>query len=154
MPRLVSKQMRFASDGQIPRAAVSATEQLEDYLERVVKYIPAEIIALYMLIHNISPSTSEGAPAVVEFAIYALFVMLTAFYLNKFGGAVPDKAKQIVIGTISFVVWSYGIDGSFFWPALERTTHVTIMYESLASIVVVVWSAFAGLVVPRSDSMH
>lgn len=149
MSRLVSKQMRSAPDGITLRSAVTTTERLEDYLERIAKFVPAEILAVYMFLHGIIVRRASPLPAGLEIAVYGLLVVLTAVYLWKLGGTVPRKAIQVVIGTISFVIWTYGIGETFFWLALGRLAGQPLVEPTIAGIVVVLWSLITGLVAPR-----
>lgn len=121
---------------------------LQEYLERVAKYVPVEIIGAYLALQSIFNGASPAAPRWVEFGFYGLLVIVTAPYLLRYGGGVPGLGQQAVIGTISFVVWTYGIGGSFFWRALEHAAGTTIMYPSISGAIVVAWSLVIGLVKP------
>jgi hypothetical protein len=160
MPRLVSYEVQYAAEGLAPRAADpaphaagAAGQRVDQFLEAIAKFVPVEIITVYMLIRGLSPS-SEGLPASLELVVYAVLIVLTAVYLNMFGGAVPNKRAQVLIGTISFVVWTYGIGGSIFWPAVERLTCTKIVYPSLGGIVVLLWSLVTGLINPGAKPPH
>jgi hypothetical protein len=169
MPRLVPDQRRRraleARAAEAPvRAELNAAEQptpqqrLEDYLERVSKYIPVEIVAAFITVRGLVPSSvaengtpaSNAWPPALEIALYAAMVALTPLYLLRFGGAVPGKARQVAVATISFVVWTYGIGGPFFWGALGHALHVHIVYQGFAGALVVVWSLAIGLMKPSS----
>jgi hypothetical protein len=153
MPRLVSYKVQYAADGLTPRAAGAAGQQVDQFLEAIAKFVPVEILTVYMLIRGLSPS-SEGLPGSLELGVYAILIVLTAVYLNMFGGTVPNKRAQVVIGTISFVIWTYGIGGSFFWPALELLVRAKIVYPSLAGILVLLWSLVTGLINPGATPPH
>jgi hypothetical protein len=151
MPRLIPDQTRFTADGITPRTA-TGQEKLEDYLVRIARYVPVEIVLAYLTIQSIfqAATGANAAPRVVEFVFYALLVIATAPYLIRFGGAVPHKMRQAIIGTISFVVWTYGIGGTFFWGALEQTLHTRVLYPSIAGATVVLWSVATGFI--RSET--
>jgi hypothetical protein len=134
MPRLVSAQ-----PGDNP---------IQDYLERVAKYVPVEIVGAYLAFQSIFNSASPAAPAWVEFVFYGLLVIATAPYLLRYGGNVPRPGQQAVLGTISFVIWTYGINGAFFWQTLQRAVGTTILYPSISGGIVVAWSLVIGLVKP------
>jgi hypothetical protein len=149
MARLVQSQKRFAVDGVSPRAA-AGPEKLEDYLERVAKYVPVEIVLAYVTIQSLFQATSgDAAPKAVEIVFYAALVLATAPYLMRFGGPVPNKKRQALIGTISFVVWTYGIGGQFFWKAFEEIVGARLIYPSIAGGVVVLWSLAVGFIKPE-----
>jgi hypothetical protein len=147
MARLISYRSALAVDGITPRATGRASQSLEDFLEAIAKLVPVEIIAVYMLVKGLSPS-GDGLPPVLEIAIYGALVGLTVAYLNRFGGSVPNKNVQVMMGTISFVVWSYAIGGTFFWPALEHLVNAKLVYPSLGGIVALLWSLVTGLLNP------
>jgi hypothetical protein len=128
-------------------AAQSGNNTLQEYFERVAKYVPVEIIGAYLALQSIFNGASPVAPAWTEFVLYGLLVVATAPYLLRYGGDVPRPGQQAVIGTISFVVWTYGINGWFFWHALQDKVG-TIMYPSISGGIVVAWSLVIGLVKP------
>lgn len=151
MPRLVASSSPFET---FKDAAPPDGPKLEDYLERVAKYVPVEIIGAYMAIRGAFPAhgTEDGLPTAVEIAVYLACLALTPLYLIKLGGDVPGKATQIAIACVSFVVWTYAIGGPFFWGALEAASATRIVYPGLAGALVVLWSLAAGLVKPEGAS--
>jgi hypothetical protein len=125
-------------------------DRLEDYLERIAKYVPVEIIAAYMAIRGFLPEHGKpgAVPAWVEVAIYASLIGLTPLYLLRVARGVPEKGRQIAIAMVSFIVWSYAIGGPFFWKTVEALTGAEVVYDGLAGALVVVWSLAAGLAKP------
>lgn len=156
MSRLVSTR-RIASAAALPSGSSppgGGGKPLEDYLERVAKYVPVEIIAAYMAIRGFLPAHgADGAiPAWAEIAIYAALIGLTPLYLLRIAGDVPDRGRQIGIATVSFVVWSYAIGGPFFWKAVSSLAgDAEIVHMGLAGALLVIWSLAAGLVRPREE---
>jgi len=147
MPRLVSFKQQSPADS-VARTPGAASQQIEQFLEAVAKFVPVEIITVYMIIRGMSPF-SNGLPAWLELVLYAVMIVLTAVYLNAFGGAVPNKREQVALGTVSFVIWTYGIGGSFFWDALSHIAgNQQIVYPSLAGVLVLLWSLVTGLINP------
>jgi len=127
-------------------AAQTGDVTLQDYLERVAKYVPVEIILAYLTIQSIfAAATDSPAPVAAQLVIYALLVCAVAPYLIRFGGNVPRKKEQALIATVSFIVWTYGIAGTFFWGGLATTLHARVMYPSIAGSMVVLWSLAVGL---------
>ena len=156
MSRLVSKR-RVVSKDVLPGASSlpgGGGKPFEDYLERIVKYVPVEIIAAYMAIRGFLPAhgTDGAIPAWAEIAIYVALIGLTPLYLLKVAGDAPDKGRQLGIATVSFVVWSYAIGGPFFWKAVSSLAgDAEIVHKGLAGALVVIWSLAAGLVRPREE---
>lgn len=153
MPRLVDDQRANAGRGELNSATEPSTQmKIEDYLERVAKYVPIEIIAAFIAVRGFMPPTGSpnAPPPWAEFVLFAALVGLTWGYLYKFGGRVPRKELQASLGAFSFMVWAYGIGGPFFFKALEESLDTRIEYQGLAAAVVVVWSLLAGLIQPKS----
>jgi hypothetical protein len=144
---------RLVSNQATGRALLNAEEapplkaRAEDYLERVAKYVPAEILAVYLIVRGNMPPFGEpgSVPAWVHFALYGALVALTPFYFWMTGGNVPRKRAQMGIATTSFVIWSYGIGGPFFFKPLEHVLNTQLEYQGLAGCVVAVWALSAAL---------
>jgi hypothetical protein len=153
MPRLIPDQRSQGPGRGHLDAKVELTKEqkVENYLERVARYVPVEIVVAFLAIRGSLPAsgTANAIPSTAEFVIYGALVVLTPLYLNKYGGAVPQKSLQLVVATASFVVWSYGIGGPFFFNALERATGMTVEYSGLSSAILVIWSLLIGLIEPK-----
>lgn len=150
MSRLVTYQRndRVDQKGLAPSVQPRGEQGFEDYLERVAKYVPVEILAAFLLVRGV---VEPGAiPPMVEIAIYAAFVVLTPLYLVRFGGDVPRKAMQVVIGTVSFLVWTYGIGGPFFFAALGEVIGAKLQLPGLGGVIVVLWALAVGLIKPEA----
>ncbi|HWA24352.1 MAG TPA: hypothetical protein VG734_01665 [Lacunisphaera sp.] len=151
MSRLVPDQRiaAAAARGQFNAATEpSKQEKLENYLERVAKFIPVEIVAAFITIRGLF--SASGWPHAIEFAIYGGLAFLTPVYLYFLGGAVPRKALQLIASTISFVVWSYGIGGPFFFDALAHAIGHKLDYPGLSGAIVIIWSLVIGLIQPKA----
>src|SRR5712692_7220832 len=101
---------------EVPRADQGITvyeakkADSDGYLGRVAKYVPSEIMALYLpLVRFIdSSATSESAP--LRASLYALsflvFLVLTPVYFTKVAKPVDAVSVQRVVSTVAFVFWS------------------------------------------------
>jgi hypothetical protein len=138
MPRLIANEE--------PRANLNAAvekppeQRAAEYLERCAKYVPAEILSLYLLARGVGTEW----PAGVQFVLYGVFVVLTAVYFWRNGGQVPNRGRQVGVVTLSFVAWSYGIGGPFFFKALEQLFNHPVEYKGLGAVVAGVWSLTAA----------
>lgn len=122
----------------------------DNYLERMVKYVPAEIIAGSMLINSIldqamkvSPNASMAGFPVSSIAVGALImgVVLTplfCWYVREDGDAWFTNA---VVSTIAFPFWAY------LMGAVAFANHHD---GNLAAILVLTFTAVSGLVAPRA----
>jgi len=82
----------------------------DDYVTRLVKYIPSEIIALYVTLDSIARASS-AIPIGVRWLIFLFCLFGTYLYLYRV--AKVHKQKQLLISSISFCVWVFAIGGPF-----------------------------------------
>jgi heme/copper-type cytochrome/quinol oxidase subunit 4 len=101
----------------------------EQYLGKLLKLIPSEIIAAYMVIQGFIPEDKTkwglSAIALVLFIIPPLYLK----FVQK-----VEKTAQIFVSTFSFIIWVYAIGGPFvFWNIHEAW---------IASAVLLLWTTF------------
>jgi hypothetical protein len=123
----------------------------DNYLERMVKYVPAEIIAGSMLINSIldqamksaGPNASMAGFPVSTIAVGALLLGLVltplfCWYVREDGDAWLTNA---LVSTIAFPFWAY------LMGAVAFANHHD---GNLAAILVLTFTAVSGLVAPRA----
>ena len=87
-----------------------ATPTKEDnYTSRLLKYIPTEVIALFLFIHPLIPS--DGDSQLYNWLLFSFGTFITPIYLNRLQKV--NKIKQLVISTFAFTVWVFAIGGPF-----------------------------------------
>jgi hypothetical protein len=99
---------------------------MANYVERLIKLIPSEIIAVFLILQGLVPVEERQSGLIV---IAGFLFVLIPFYLwyTMRVRSIP----QIIISTISFPVWVYLIYGEVMFPAT---------YESwVAAILMAVW---------------
>jgi hypothetical protein len=87
----------------------------DDYLSRVLKYIPAEIVALYVSAGGVVPK-DHPHKFVILWTILILCGIATPIYMFVFARDEVTKKpiwKQIVVATIAFPVWAFALGGPF-----------------------------------------
>jgi hypothetical protein len=162
MGRLVRKpqpaefDVQFASlddgDLQADAAALPMThgEAGDGYLERMVKYVPGEILAFFMLVNAIldqamksggEDAAMAGVPVPV-IATGALIVacLLTPFYCWYVRQEGDAWGVNAVVSTVAFPFWAY------LMGAVAFANHHD---GNLAAILVMSFSVMSGLVAPR-----
>ena len=87
----------------------------DDYVGRLVKYIPAEIIALYLGVANVIPVT-DSSYHLALWIVAGVTTVITPIYMwfatrSKTGQ--PTLWSQIIIATLVFPVWVFAIGGPF-----------------------------------------
>lgn len=134
--------------GGVPMAS---GEPGDNYLERMVKYVPAEIIAGSMLINAIldqamklgGPDATMAGFPVTKIAVGALILGLIltplfCWYVREPGDAWVTNA---FVSTIAFPFWAY------LMGAVAFANHHD---GNLAAILVLTFTAVSGLVSPRA----
>lgn len=92
-------------------------EKTQEYLERVAKYVPAEVIAAYLALLPVvlSATDPDTTRRTIWLAvIFGLGVVFTPLYLWRFPGASSVKWFHFVVSTTAFVIWVYSIRGGLF----------------------------------------
>ncbi len=84
----------------------------DDYLAKLIKYIPSEVVALYITLYSIASASKKEIP--FEFIVWFIFILGiigTILYLRRVAKVIDWS--QIFISTIAFVVWVFALGGPF-----------------------------------------
>jgi len=95
------------------QAAGGPAPALDTYISRLVKYIPAEIVAAYLLVRGFIP---PDAPRWIWWIVFAGLMGLTVWYTldaTRRPG-LPPAYTQSVIAVLAFAVWTFAIGGPYF----------------------------------------
>jgi hypothetical protein len=79
----------------------------DDYLTRVVKYIPAEIVAVFVTVRGIIDLVPDSSTS-LYWIVFGFLVIMTAVYAWKSSTVkgLPPAYTQVAVSTVSFVcVW-------------------------------------------------
>ena len=111
----------------------------QNYRDRLLKLIPSEIVAAYLVLSGIIPREAKLGTLIVSI----ILLVLVPFYLWRLHNV--QRTSQLMITTISFVVWVYSLGGGPF--------AVWELYEPwIASVILVLWTLVIPLVVnPKSQ---
>ena len=154
-PKLTAAEPQGSSDFggmfQSRARAVPTVEPGDDYLTRMAKYIPAEVIGFSMLINAIlAQANAAGAGAtmagfsVTSIAAGALVVgiimtPLFCWYVRQDGDA---WAVNAIVSTVAFPFWAYLMGAVAFDKFHDG---------NLAVILILTFTAVSGLVAPVVD---
>ena len=144
MGRLVRRSATPSLDQQI-----AGLDGGDSYVERAIKYIPAEVLGFFMLINAILDQAMKsggpnaamaGVPIMViatgALAVGCILTPLFCWYVRKPGDAWVLNAA---VSTIAFLFWSYLIGAVAF---------ASIHDGNLAVILVATFTVVSGLVSP------
>lgn len=128
----------------------STGSDYDGYLDRVAKYIPAEIAAAYLTLQNVvalGTSDSDGMRAVWLAIVFVGLEVVNVFYLRAraSNGAVRDPwwITQYVISGVAFAAWVYALQ--------VLPTSLGIFSPILAAILLVFVTLIAGVLARRAD---
>jgi hypothetical protein len=129
--------------------SLAAGESIDSFAARVVKYIPADVVAAWITVSSLMKSgPTNSAAATPDYpvlgVIFVVFVVLTALWTWRTTQApgAPTAKIQILISTLSYVVWVFALGGPFDYFAAIRSR------PYLGGTVLIIWTIIAGLIVP------
>jgi hypothetical protein len=127
-----------------PAIAVPVREPVaDDFLGRLIKYIPAEIVGLFVAVRSALP---PDVPPLVSWIIAGVAWLLVPIYFwiaTTRDGNRP-MVRQIVFATIAFPVWVFALGGS---PVDSWVWFKTHSY--IASVLLIFVSVLFGWLQPR-----
>ncbi len=130
-----------------------AVNKDDGILEKTIKLIPTEIVAIYILVVGFIPETVEDNVRIITLSVIAgVCVILTPLYL-RFGMKIKfkdesdpekvnmDTVKQMLVSILSFAVWVFALGGPFYAIAFIKAN------TWIGSIVLAFWSLISGLII-------
>lgn len=109
-------------------------KEAQRYRDRLLKLIPSEIVAAYMVLSGIIPLDSAKWGTLI---VSIILLVLVPFYLKRIQNV--QRTSQLTVTTISFVVWVYSLGGPF---------EVWGLYKPwIGSVILVLWTLIMPLVV-------
>ena len=131
---------RLAYDKESPSPVdeVRGGPDVSNYLDKVSKLIPSEIIAGYLTIFGLIATAPEGMRKPLYWGSAALCFILTPIYLYFQAEANKPKYVHLIVSTVAFLIWAYVTTGS---------TLVGELYNAaVASIFLIVFSLISGII--------
>ncbi len=110
-----------------PAGAAPPPSALKDWMDRVMKLIPSEVVAVYLTGKGNLPDGWQGGWSYVCLALVLL--------VRAWGTHEPGKGAQwiaVIVSAVSFVVWVYATSGRF--------AGVPVVPSGAASAAVLVWA--------------
>jgi len=99
------------------------------YKDRLLKLIPSEIVAAYLVIEGLIPKDDPQA-ALVSLISSVILLVFIPFYLKR--TMAVQKPVQILFTMVSFVVWVYSLGGPF--------AHYDLYTGYIGSVILVLWT--------------
>ena len=109
----------------------------DEYLARLLKYIPSEIIALYLtldpLVRPSSISSIQTDSIVIHWLVFIICVISTPIFLKRIQKV--DRVSQLIISTIAFTVWIFAIGGPFVYLSWYKPLYGGILLPIYTTLV-------------------
>jgi len=84
----------------------------DKYKDRLLKYIPADVIAIYLTLHSFVPMLPDEAPKkVVYWIVFVVILLISIPWQRKI--AKIKKWPQVWIGTVAFFIWALSVGHPF-----------------------------------------
>ncbi|MEO0704390.1 MAG: hypothetical protein AAF050_01865 [Cyanobacteria bacterium J06649_5] len=90
--------------------------QVDTYFDKVVKYIPADVVAAWTVASGLIASAGEQVPKdFLLWIAYVFGIVITALWTWRQTQArgLPIAKTQIVIATVAFAIWVAALGGPF-----------------------------------------
>ncbi|HEV7766248.1 MAG TPA: hypothetical protein VGQ76_14680 [Thermoanaerobaculia bacterium] len=104
----MSRTIKTAAVTEVTEAA----QPPDGYKERLLKYIPAEVITLYMALSGVvGAAAGASSQAIAHWTIFGVALVVTPLYQLRI--LKITNRTQILISTGAFLVWSFALGGPF-----------------------------------------
>lgn len=127
-----------------PAPPGGTTPTPDDYLGRLLKYIPAELVGLYLAARGVVPQNAPDLDKTLWIIALVTWVLVPIylFVVTSRGGQKP-LFWQITLATIAFPVWVFSIGGH---PVLSLPWYAS--HEFVGSLVLMFVTVIFGLKQP------
>ncbi len=136
--RIVEERVFLAGTGRLRSGDGLATD-VKEYFDRVAKYVPAEIVAIYISAN--SAATLARNPDILFILIFIACFVCTPFYITRFTNTKKEAWTNSVMGVVAFVVWAYATGVGIF-------KYLDWYDAPTASVIMLLFTLFSGLVLP------
>ncbi len=109
--------------------ASKTSTKIDGYVDKLVKYIPTEIVGAWIAITGLIKSSSDIPATVLLWGLFIFFVVLTVLYIFK-QTSEPRKSPaitQIAISTGAFIVWVFALGEPFSSLSFYRPVYGSIL---------------------------
>ena len=118
----------------------SAADDINSYLDRLLKMIPAEIISLYLVGSGLIPDDLLPQDRGVALGVWALVCLVGLVIVRAYGTAdlpnnLPVDWRHVAISSVALLVWVYSLGG----PFEAFNLHIPFV----GSLLVLAWTFFA-----------
>ncbi len=132
--RIVSSQLQVAKGTKV-----------DTYFDRIVKYIPADIISAWVAVTGLISGRDDIPVNAILWIAFIVGIIVTAFWILRETSEPPGKPAltQTSISTGAFVVWVFALGGPFSTLAFYKPVY--------GSLILILFTLVVGLINPPED---
>jgi hypothetical protein len=104
----------------------------ESYFEKLLRYIPGDIVAGYVALNGIIVGEAGNSP-ILQWIVFGALLVLSPLYMCYMKTEPPginlSKAFPCVVAALSFAVWVFALGGPFAaqWPTLYKPVFGSVL---------------------------
>lgn len=134
---------RIVNPKPVGLGANEVEDTYKNKLERVAKYVPAEILATYLFLNGISATAAAGHERLLWYGFsFVVCLIFTPFYFRLVAQPGDAVRNQQIVSIVAFVIWAYSLGAGFFKEA--------DLYRPIAAAFsVAIFSLISALIVPK-----
>lgn len=132
-------EVRSASPQIQEATALQNVTEGDNYFDKLLKNIPADIIAAWVVVSNLI-NTDENVHPWFFWSVFGIFIVITFFWTKKQTDhkGLSTVWAQVIAATFAFVVWVFALGGPFleldFYKPLYGTVFL-IIYTLAAPLI-------------------
>ena len=135
----MSRRVRALPPKALGAAAAAQPVEIDSYFDKVLKYIPADIVAAWVAVTGLVSSARDIPQQAVLWVAFGIGLLLTGWWTWK-QASVPGRrppVTQALISTVAFAVWVFALGGPFqHFPGREvYGSLLLILYTLVAALV-------------------
>lgn len=123
--RIVKPGGKFATAGAPPPG-----DTLKDYLERLIKLIPGEVVGIYLI--GVGSIPADNGPVLATWAAICLALVVFVRVYGTWEPRVGPQKLAVAVAAVSFVIWVYTMGGPFAVYGLQ--------VQYVGSLLTLVWT--------------
>ncbi len=121
----------------------SANIKIDTYFDRIIKYIPADIVGAWVAVTGLINSATDIPRNIILWIVFLIGVLLTAAWTLRqtIEPKKPLALTQTSISTVAFIVWVFALGGPFATLTFYRPLY--------GSLILILYTLVVALIVPR-----
>lgn len=132
--------------GQITK--MSVIQNPDSYKDKLLKLIPAEIVAAFLTLKGILDASPSGVNIqLFQWIVFGGLLILTPIIYKKIYGV--KDTKQLVVTTFAFVIWAFSIGSPIDTFFMDASGMLSPAKGIVASLLLVFYSLIAPLLLTK-----